>query len=113
MNTNQKITFKLTTLIAAIFFSISSVFAQPGVVDIVMRGSNNGSNASEILQIPAEQNKLYSIIFIKESGEKFNKTIRLTSSSQKVNFVLPSGFYRVRIIEINTGYTQQYTTNLF
>jgi len=95
-----------------LFFSLSTAFAQLGVVDIAMRGVNKGANANELIQVPAEQNKLYSIVFIKDSGERFEKKIRLNSRSSKLNFSLLPGFYKVVIVELTTGFTWKYTINL-
>lgn len=112
MKTNKKMTFKLMTLMAAVFFSFSTAFAQPGAIDIIMCRACNSSSTSNMLQVPVEQNELYSIVVISKSGEKFTKKIRLTSRSKKLNLDLPPGFYKVIIVEVATGLTQKHTINL-
>jgi len=113
MKTNQKMTIKLMTLIATVIFSLSTVFAhQPGIIDIIMRGANNNTQVYEQLQVPVEQSKLYSIVLISDSSEKFEQKIRPASKTNKVSFVLSTGIYKVVIVEIETGRSEKYTINL-
>lgn len=112
MKTNQKMIFKLITLIAVIFFSMSTAFAQLGAVDIAMRGFNNNTNTINQIQVQVEKHKLHAIIFVNEAGEKSEKTIRLDSNSSQVNFTLPSGIYKIFIVELETGFTKNFTANL-
>jgi len=105
-------TSKLIAITTILFFSLSTAFAQPGVLDIVFKQSENGSNGIEILSTSVEQNKIHTIVLVDEKDQKFVKSVRPTNGATKVNFNLPSGIYRVSVVNSDTGYIQRFRASL-
>jgi len=103
---------KKFTIIFVLFFTITIVKAEPGVLDVLFRSSGEFcSNKIEQISFKGKTSDLISITVIDERGKIIlNKRVLLKSAT--INFDLPCGSYNLMIADLKNRSAKNYSIQL-
>lgn len=92
---------KKFTLLIALLFTINVAKAEIGVVEVVMRGTNDCYNKVEQVTFKGEMNTPILVALVDSKGKTIAKK-QVLINSNAIKFDVPCGFYQLMIVDTKT-----------